>query len=131
MKRKEEIKAKGKGHRAKGEGQRTESHWSLVIEKQMPVGALSIAVDFSQRNREHDINSGLKPHSMWQKSKGQSAGSQGPRAEDQQRVTSNKQPATREFSTVFQIKNLPQTAEGCISESRAIRACPTIRLFNN
>jgi hypothetical protein len=43
---------------------------------------------------------------------------------------------TNEISTVFQIKKPSATetrfpAEGCISEPQAIRACLTIRVFNN
>ena len=63
------------------------------------------------------------------KSKVQSKDCKEPGASTQKQVTNKN-------STVFNIKKPSATgvlfhAEGCISESRAIRACLMIRLFNN
>ena len=68
--------------------------------------------------------------------KGQMAKSQQPVASSQQPVASGQQPVASKISTVFNIKKpsaigIYIPAEGCISESRAIRACLMIRVFNN
>ena len=112
MKREKNIGTESRGQSAKSKELRAESRKSEVRSPKLAVSKAQLtAVKLS-------VSSGQPATSNWQQ------------------VTSNKPPiaigvATREFSTVFHIKNLPLTAEGCISESRAIRACLMIRVFNN
>lgn len=105
MKRKKEIKKKSEEQRAKGRGQRAESEEQRAESKEQ---------------RAEQGAEGKEPAS---RQLSRPTGSSG-------------RAAASKISTVLHIKKPSAIgiffpAEGCISESRAIRACLMIRVFNN
>jgi hypothetical protein len=118
---------------------------SLIIGKQMPEGALSFAIDFSQRINEDVVRTGLQPKKAnieCRKSNNDCRIEE--KENNEHRLTNssmhlavrNRLALNKRISTVFHTKkpSAKETwfpAEGCISESRAVRACLLIRVFNN
>jgi len=130
MKREEKIAAESKGQRAKKSVQyskfKVHSSQSLLPLTSCPSGRR--VVNGSEKT---SLNPGLQPHSIWLK----------PVAEnikylyDMRLAVRNRLALNKRISTVFHIKPSANgtffPAEGCISESRAVRACLMIRVFNN
>ena len=120
MMKKEEEKAKGKGQMAKGEEQRAESKGQRAKNAKM------------QECENACPNESVRRAGMPVRQEGgHECGTT-----DNNSSVSQFDNLTNEISTVFQIKKPSATetrfpAEGCISEPQAIRACLTIRVFNN
>ena len=130
MKREEKIATESKGQRAKESVQcskfKVHSSQSLLpLTTRLPDGQ---EVNGSENT---SLNPGIQPHSIWLK----------PVAEnikylyDMRLAVRNRIALNKRISTVFHIKPSANgtffPAEGCISESRAVRACLMIRVFNN
>ena len=130
MKREQKIATESKGQRAKESVQcskfKVHSSRSLLLLTSCPSGRRVV-----NGSENTSLNSGLQPHSIWLK----------PVAEnikdlyDMRLAVRNRLALNKRISTVFHIKPSANgtffPAEGCISESRAVRACPMIRVFNN
>jgi hypothetical protein len=153
MKREQKIATESKGQRAKESVQcskfKVHSSRSLLLLTSCPSGRR--VVNGSEKT---SLNPGLQHHSMWLKPDSVSnisirqlkqtaiiayrynlTVSQFHNLYDMRLAVRNRLALNKRNSTVFYIKpsanGIYFPAEGCISESRAVRACLLIRVFNN
>lgn len=131
MKREEKIAAESKGQRAK-ESIQCSKFKVHNLQSFLPLTSCPSGRRVVNGSENTSLNSGLQPHSIWLK----------PVAEnikylyDMRLAVRNRLALNKRISTVFHIKKPSAIgtyfpAEGCISESLAVRACLMIRVFNN
>ena len=118
MKKKENIRAEGKEQRARSKGQRAEG-------KEQGAESKGLRAKSREQRAESRKQGAGSEHPFLPLFKGEYGFSR-----------EGVKQVTREISTVFNIKKPSAIgfyvpAEGCISGSRAVRACLKIRVFNN